>query len=291
MPRNEVPLFLCEMVYAEVILRRMVDWSTIKGAKLIVIPSTKDIPRAGPSPNPVRDGLGKKIFIKNEVPDNEFVWLDHESSGDELMDTQMPNVMPHVGDTSANLEPLGEEEVEAGPMLTLPSLEGMPRMEEYIEAPSVEANYDFEMKEFFKVQLKMVLEELDKENQEKKTLEEGGVANIFDEVPTLQALIESGRVHLSKQHEEILNLEAFYVNFPVSEGEGYSSSANKFAEERLAKLKEDCRKEVESLENEKRSLEGAQSKFSDLYKMKDKAPLDRVVGNKLAKTLKANMRH
>ena len=66
--RNEAPLFICEMVYAEVILNRTVDWRTIKGVKLANIPTTKDIPKAGPSPNP-RDGLGKRIFIKPGLPD------------------------------------------------------------------------------------------------------------------------------------------------------------------------------------------------------------------------------
>ena len=273
-PRNEVPLFLCEMVYVEVILQRMVDWSTIKGAKLVDIPSTKDIPRAGPSPNP-REGLGKKIFIKNEVPNVAYVWSDHESSGDESMDDEKRDTTTHVGDTLANLE---EVRVEAAPMLTFPPLEGMPRIEASVDTANIEADENFEMKEFYKVQLKMVLDELAKENEEKKALEEGTVVDdICDDVPSLEALIESGRVHLSKQHEEMLNLEAFYVNFSIPEGEGSSSSANKFAEERLAKIKEDCHTEAQWLENEKKSLEVAQSKILDLSKKKDKAPLDRIV--------------
>jgi hypothetical protein len=43
--RNEVMLYICRMVWAELVLKKTVDWCTIKQAKNIMIPEEQDIPR------------------------------------------------------------------------------------------------------------------------------------------------------------------------------------------------------------------------------------------------------
>jgi hypothetical protein len=43
--RNEVMLYICRMVWVELVLKKMVDWRTIKQAKNIMIPEEQDIPR------------------------------------------------------------------------------------------------------------------------------------------------------------------------------------------------------------------------------------------------------
>ena len=43
--RNEVSLFICRMVYAEVVLERAVDWTSIKSTPKITIPEGHHIPR------------------------------------------------------------------------------------------------------------------------------------------------------------------------------------------------------------------------------------------------------
>lgn len=70
MPRSEVQYYICAMVYAEIILDRTVDWSSIKGLKQAKLPTTKDIPRADPSPTPW-EGLGQKKNLKEGVPNKE----------------------------------------------------------------------------------------------------------------------------------------------------------------------------------------------------------------------------
>jgi hypothetical protein len=42
--RNEVVLYICRMVWAEVVLKKKVDWRTIKQAKNITMPEEPDIP-------------------------------------------------------------------------------------------------------------------------------------------------------------------------------------------------------------------------------------------------------
>jgi hypothetical protein len=43
--RNEVMLYICRMVWTELVLKKTVDWCTIKQAKNITIPEEQDIPR------------------------------------------------------------------------------------------------------------------------------------------------------------------------------------------------------------------------------------------------------
>jgi hypothetical protein len=42
--RNEVVLYICRMVWAAVVLKKKVDWRTIKQAKNITMPKEQDIP-------------------------------------------------------------------------------------------------------------------------------------------------------------------------------------------------------------------------------------------------------
>jgi hypothetical protein len=42
--RNEIVLYICRMVWAEVVLKKKVDWHTIKQAKNITMPEEPDIP-------------------------------------------------------------------------------------------------------------------------------------------------------------------------------------------------------------------------------------------------------
>jgi hypothetical protein len=50
--RNEVMLYICRMVWAELVLKKTMDWHTIKQAKNITIPEEQDIPR-GASGSPM----------------------------------------------------------------------------------------------------------------------------------------------------------------------------------------------------------------------------------------------
>jgi hypothetical protein len=44
MERNEVVFHICQMVWAEVVLKNKADWCIIKQAKNIMMPEEKDIP-------------------------------------------------------------------------------------------------------------------------------------------------------------------------------------------------------------------------------------------------------
>jgi len=81
----------------------------------------KYIPKVGPSPNPW-DGLGKNIFIKCGVPDNEIMWSDHASSSSDsdLADELMLDRMAKMEITMAEME-----EVVAQPKMTFLAVEEM----------------------------------------------------------------------------------------------------------------------------------------------------------------------
>jgi len=66
--RNEAPLFICRMVYAEVVLHKVVDWTTIKTLKRITMPTERDIPRQRIFPN---GGLGKRMKLKPQDTEPE----------------------------------------------------------------------------------------------------------------------------------------------------------------------------------------------------------------------------
>lgn len=81
-PRSEVSLGICQMVYAELQLERTVDWRSMKASKKLSIPTAKDIPRANLSNNP-RDGLGPKKHIIEGVPDEDYQWSSSDDSMEE----------------------------------------------------------------------------------------------------------------------------------------------------------------------------------------------------------------
>lgn len=77
--RNEAPLFICRMVYAEVILHKVVDWRTIKASPSITMPTGRDIPKE----RRFREGgLGRKV---NQKP-NEAEYHTDDSDPDSDSD-------------------------------------------------------------------------------------------------------------------------------------------------------------------------------------------------------------
>ena len=81
-PRSEVSLGICQMVYAELELEQTVDWRSMKASKKLFIPTDKDIPRAGLGNNP-RDGLGPRKHIIEGVADEDFEWSSSDNSMEE----------------------------------------------------------------------------------------------------------------------------------------------------------------------------------------------------------------
>ena len=75
--RNEAPLFICRMVYAEVILHKVVDWTTIKFVKSITMPTERDIPRQRIFPD---GGLGRIMKVKPS--DREYETDESEPDSD-----------------------------------------------------------------------------------------------------------------------------------------------------------------------------------------------------------------
>ena len=85
--RNEAPLFICRMVYAEVVLHKVVDWTTIKFVKSITMPTERDIPRRRTFPD---GGLGRALKVK---PSNREYMTD-ESEPDSDSDGAHGRRMP-----------------------------------------------------------------------------------------------------------------------------------------------------------------------------------------------------
>jgi len=79
--RNEAPLFMCRMVYAEVILGKAVDWRTIKNAPKLTVPEVQEIPRGKKFPE---GGLGRvqtkfhNVVVVHETDESEY---DPDSDG------------------------------------------------------------------------------------------------------------------------------------------------------------------------------------------------------------------
>jgi hypothetical protein len=90
---NDVTYSVLQMVYAEIILQKVVDWRTIKKTPQITKPTVQDIPRAPfPSANP-RDGLTTAKGTKdNGQADEDVVWLpsDDEGGPSRLLDETHP---------------------------------------------------------------------------------------------------------------------------------------------------------------------------------------------------------
>lgn len=75
---SRVPLFIAEMVYAEVKLEREVDWSSLKKGPSFTVPRSPHIPRAPLSSNPFAGLRPKKGII--EGPSNEDYRFSRSSS-------------------------------------------------------------------------------------------------------------------------------------------------------------------------------------------------------------------
>jgi hypothetical protein len=84
--RNEVVLYIFRMVWAEVVLKKKVDWHTIKQAKNITIPKQPDIPTGVLKFPHGRLNLTNVIVGKEEEKDNT-----EESEEDNDSDGTRPN--------------------------------------------------------------------------------------------------------------------------------------------------------------------------------------------------------
>lgn len=80
---NEVSYNIAQMVYAEIILEREVDWRTLKKSPQTIKPTQPNIPRAPyPAANP-REGLTTPRGYKRGIPDEDIVWSDSEEERTE----------------------------------------------------------------------------------------------------------------------------------------------------------------------------------------------------------------
>ena len=65
--RNDVLLFICRMVYAEVVMERAVDWTSIKSTPKIIMLEGPEIPRERKFQNG-----GLKKAVKSNAPEREY---------------------------------------------------------------------------------------------------------------------------------------------------------------------------------------------------------------------------
>lgn len=80
MERNEALLFICQMVWAKLVLKKVVNWHTIKHVKNTTISKIQDIPRAvfislDGGLNPLREKFGNKEEnddLEESKEDNDF---------------------------------------------------------------------------------------------------------------------------------------------------------------------------------------------------------------------------
>jgi hypothetical protein len=79
--RNEVVLYICRMVWAEVVLKKKVDWRTIKQAKNITMPEELDIPtRVLRFPN---GGLNfTKVIVGKEGEEDNIEEFEEDNDSD-----------------------------------------------------------------------------------------------------------------------------------------------------------------------------------------------------------------
>ena len=85
--RNEVPLFICRMVYAEVVLHKVVDWSTIKSTPSVRAPTERDIPKQRKYAD---GGLGKKMKEKTQVREPDTAESEPDSDSDGRRGERVP---------------------------------------------------------------------------------------------------------------------------------------------------------------------------------------------------------
>ena len=97
MVSNDVPYGLLQMVYAEIILHKEVDWRTLKRSPQVTKPTEQDIPRAPfPSANP-REGLTTAKNWKDGLADEKIVWgpLDDEGGPSRILDEERVFLVPY----------------------------------------------------------------------------------------------------------------------------------------------------------------------------------------------------
>ncbi len=74
------------------------------------------------------------------------------------------------------------EEELAPPSMILPTLEGMLGIEEHLEARGHENTQTLELKDFYKIQLKVILEELASRKEECQTLQEWAMEDSLEDL-------------------------------------------------------------------------------------------------------------
>jgi hypothetical protein len=126
--RNEVPLFICRMVWAEVKLGKAVDWTTIKSTPRVIIPRDPVIPRGvlrfpeGGLTNPATaPRVREEPYHTDDSPDTSDsdggppVFDQHQAgtiSAKRVRKRTRQVALPHVG-VGVPLElQLGEEEIQ-----------------------------------------------------------------------------------------------------------------------------------------------------------------------------------
>jgi hypothetical protein len=82
--RNEVSYTICRMVWAEVKLKKVVDWRTLKGAQNITMPTERDIPRG------VLKFPGGGLSIKRTQPEKPDEYETDDSDPDSDSDGGQP---------------------------------------------------------------------------------------------------------------------------------------------------------------------------------------------------------
>jgi hypothetical protein len=76
MHRNEASLTICRMVWAELKVGKLVDWTTLKAVPGIHIPTERDIPRG------VLKFPGDGLSIKRTVPEKTDPYVSSDSYPD-----------------------------------------------------------------------------------------------------------------------------------------------------------------------------------------------------------------
>lgn len=199
-PSNRVGLSIARMVYAEVALKKVVDWRTLRVGKGSPRPTTRDIPRNRKYP---KGGLGKLVHDP-PTPDLLVTWSS-SSSEDEHTEwtpqTRARATRPVVPDdpelaealnaiaTNDEWGPIGEGG-EGGDHNDEPHREGKQEDEGSENDESDEANdaeYDLEMERAFRISAESRIKELERELQI-RDLEKAALAM---DVESLQAKLEA----------------------------------------------------------------------------------------------------
>jgi hypothetical protein len=160
-------------------------------------------------------------------------------------------------------------------LMNLPSMEGLHEMEQEHQGVLGEDN-NRRTKESYKVELEMLLKDLEEKERECEMIEKRSTQDIqVEDVGTLQELIQAGQTRLATQQREMEQLEQFYLKFNKGEDGGSSSNVNLVMDERLQTIMRKCRMEENNLAIEKKGVEKARSTLNRLKEMKDADPIDR----------------